>query len=174
MKLDLRNAAIHYHFHTKNDLGRAVVEAEMERIRQYRSQHHLTGEEQLKSLVTVFYRSSRNSRLCLMAALMRDFTTFEPALQLDVQDLCGMIHEWVSSSLADARAKGAVRFQGQPEDRALLVLATISMSLMFELVLGPGMFERMTDLLLLDLGAAWRVKDLPADESQSTFNASFT
>src|ERR1700744_4325779 len=79
----IRNAAIHYYFPKKADLGEAVIDAELDRTAQYRAQHAgMAGEEQLKYFVGTFYRHAIAGNGCLVGSLASDFKTFDNGLQI--------------------------------------------------------------------------------------------
>jgi len=174
--LDIRNAAIHYHFATKSLLGQAVIEEELRRLEDYRNAHSkLGGDMQVRHLVEIFYHNSQRSAVCLMGALTPEFATFDAGMQTMVLRLCIAIREWVGDCLEEARNAGHLRFAGSAKDRAALVVSTLLSSLLLSRVegaltdggwepqaAGAGLFRRMIDQLLEDLGAGWRVGDLPA------------
>jgi len=154
-KLDIRPAAIHYHFPAKTDLGLEVVRQELLRLKGVEC-----GGEQLKRLFATFFRSSRQGQICLMGSLTPDFATFDPAMQEAVREMCGTIAERFARGLAQERQEGRMRFEGTAEDRALLVVSALLSSLLLSRVLGKEVFVRMADQLLRDLGAEWRVADI--------------
>lgn len=167
--LEIRNSAIHYHFPTKSGLGQAVIDRELERLREYRSRFAaMPGDEQLKDLVAVFYRNSQMGYICLMGSLLPDFETFEGGMQEKVSEMCDTILGWVTDSLEKARKKGRIRFDGAAGDRAALFISTLLSSLLLSRVQGPAVFRRMVDRLLEDLGAGWRTGDLPQAKLPAT------
>lgn len=164
--LDIRKAAIHYHFPGKSLLGQAVIEEELRRLEDYRHANAKErGDLQLQHLVGIFYHNSQRNAVCLMGALTPEFATFDAEMQTMVQRLCTAIREWVGDSLEEARKAGQLRFAGSARDRAALVVSTLLSSLLLSRVEGAGLFRRMVDQLLEDLGAGWRVGDLPAKEA---------
>jgi len=173
--MEIRNAAIHYYFPTKSELGKAVIESELERIRHYQWRTSgNSGEEQVRFLVTVFYRNSQLNNICLMGSLLPDFATFEPDLQNAVNRMCDTILEWMMASLDKARKEGKVRFEGEPADRAALVVSTLLAALLLVRARGQSIFFHMVDRLLADLGVDWRVGDLPEVEWPFPESPSFT
>ena len=163
--LDIRNAAIHYYFPTKSLLGKAVIDEELRRLENYRQSHSTTGgDRQLQRLVTVFYHNSQRNAVCLMGALTPEFATFDPEMQEKVRQLCHAIQDWMADCLEEARKAGCLRFSGDAKDRAALVVSTLLSSLLLSRVEGAGLFRRMVDQLLEDIGAGWRVDHLPALE----------
>jgi len=173
--MEIRNAAIHYYFPTKSELGQAVIEKEMERIRQYRWRTAGgQGDEQLRFLVSVFYRNSQLNNICLLGSLLPDFATFEPDMQGSVNRMCETILEWMTGSLDKARVEGTVRFAGEASDRAALVVSTLLSSLLLARASGQALFRQMVDRLLEDLSTGWRIGDLPEVEWPFPESPSFT
>lgn len=159
--MQIRSAAIHYHFHGKNDLGVEVIRQELERVALFRREgRNLSGEDQLKRLFYTFFRQSVENQHCLMGALTPDFATFDEPMQEKIKELCGAILEWVSLCLEGERSAHRMRFNGTADDRALLVISTLLSSLLLGRVMGYEIFKRMADQLLADLGAGWRIDDL--------------
>lgn len=173
--LNIRNAAVHYHFPTKSDLGNAVMDEEMQRLRLYRWKNKgLAGDLQIKHLVETFYCNAQLRTLCLMGALTPEFATFDPGMQTTLQQMCTAIREWVAECLERARAAGRFSFEGAAADRSALVVSTLLSSLLLARVEGETLFQRMLDRLLEDLGASWRIAQLPRVEALSTGYHSFT
>jgi TetR/AcrR family transcriptional repressor of nem operon len=159
--MDIRNSAVHYHFPSKSDLGRAVIAAEQRRVMDYRKSHETAdGEQHLKHLINTFYDRSQQNAVCLMGALTPEFATFDPEMQQAVRQLCLDIQEWVAASLETARSTGALTFNGDAASRAALVISTLLASLLLARVENANLFPAMINQLLEDLGACWRVDDL--------------
>ena len=159
--LAVRNAAIHYYFPSKSDLGEAVIDLELRKVEEYRrDSERLTGEEQLKLLVGIFRRNNKLRMICLMGSLTPDYDTFEVPMRRKVKEMCLAVLDWVAGSLEKARDEGKLQFEGAAGDRALLVISTLLSSLLLSRVLGTNIFERMLDQLLQDMRADWQVKDI--------------
>jgi len=150
--LNIRNAAIHYHFPVKADLGVSVVERELQKIEEGRMQWaHLPGKEELQKVAGTFYGSSRKGRICLNGSLTPDYLTLPPSLQQKVAAMCQASVEWMTGCLEKGRKDGSLQFQGAAEDRALLVISALLSSLLLSRVMGAEIFDRMLNQLLKDL-----------------------
>ncbi|MCF6408062.1 TetR/AcrR family transcriptional regulator [Chitinophaga filiformis] len=152
--LEIKNAAIHYHFPTKTDLGMAVLDLEL--------QHFMAGtakvaaqpeDKQLKFLFDTFGKKHKEGLVCLMGSLSPDYDTLPSPLQEKITDLSGAILKWTSGCLEKGREKGLFRFEGEAYDRALLVITNLLASLLLSRVMGNKVFGRITGQLLRDLGA---------------------
>jgi TetR/AcrR family transcriptional regulator, transcriptional repressor for nem operon len=161
--MDIRKAGIHYYFPAKSDLGNAVIEAEIARIRNQRDlSSHLPGDEQLKKLITIFYHHSKKDEICLNGALTPDYYTFTPSMQERVTRMCADTLDWACHCLERGRSEDRLHFEGAAADKALLLMSTLQSSLLLSRVLGRSVFKKALDQLLQEMQIAWRVADLPS------------
>lgn len=150
--LHIRNAAIHYYFPSKMDLGAAVVDRELEKIAQSREEWStLPAEQQLRKVVENFYGSRRRGWICLNGSLTPDYLTLPEPLQEKVKAMCQAILDWMTECLEMGLKDGTLQFEGAAADRALLVLSALLSSLLLSRVLGKEIFDRMMDQLLTDI-----------------------
>lgn len=150
--LDIKNAAIHYHFPNKADLGIAVIDQEIEKFNTSILQwEKLPPDEQLKKLIGTFQQRSKQGTICLAGSLTPDYDTFSPAMQQKVQEMCKGIFNWVAQCLEKGRAAGKFSFEGDAYDRALLVMSNLMSSLLYSRVLGNNIFGRISKQLSKDL-----------------------
>jgi TetR/AcrR family transcriptional regulator, transcriptional repressor for nem operon len=165
--MDIRNAAIHYHFPSKSDLGEAVLAAEIAKIAtERRDSRDLPGDAQLKKLVTTFYQHCGRGQLCLNGALTPDYYTFTPSMQEGVKRMCADTLDWASHSLEKGRLEDKLHFEGAAADQALLLMSTLLSSLLLSRVLGRSVFDRALDQMLQEMRVTWSVADLPRDHRQ--------
>jgi len=150
--LHIRNAAIHYYFPSKMDLGIAVVDRELEKIAQSQEEWAtLPGHQQLRKVVETFYGSSRKGWICLNGSLTPDYLTLPEPLQKKVKTMCQAVLDWITDCLEKGLKDGTLQFEGAPVDRALLVISALLSSLLLSRVLGKEVFDRMRDQLLEDI-----------------------
>jgi len=150
--LQIKNAAIHYHFPAKTDLGIAVVDQEMERFRERSGKWTAMPEDkQLKQLCETFNKKYKEGLICLMGSLSPDYDTLPETLQEKVTDMSSTFLDWTASCLENGRKKGLFFFDGDPYDRSLLVMSNLLASLLLSRVMGAKVFNRMTSQLMKDL-----------------------
>jgi TetR/AcrR family transcriptional regulator, transcriptional repressor for nem operon len=148
--LHVRNAAIHYYFPSKADLS--VVEREIGKIDISRGEwEELPGNLQLRKVVEQFYGSHRKGWICLNGSLTPDYLTLPVPMQKKVKQMCEAILGWMKDALEKGRKEGTLAFEGEAENRALLVVSSLLSSLLLARVLGKDVFTRMLDQLMKDL-----------------------
>lgn len=150
--LNIRNAAIHYHFPAKADLGISVVDRELEKISHSRAEWiTLPADQQLRKVVEMFYGSRSKGWICLNGSMTPAYLTLPAPLQKRVQAMSQAVLDLMTDCLEKGLGDGSLRFEGTPADRALLVMSSLLSSLLLSRVLGKEIFDRMLDQLLTDL-----------------------
>ncbi|MBO9730898.1 MAG: TetR/AcrR family transcriptional regulator [Chitinophaga sp.] len=150
--LDIKNAAVHYHFPAKCDLGVEVIEQEIEKFREQTGKwKQLPENEQLARLVDVFRQHNSQGNICLMGSLATDFETFAPAMQTKVQEMADGIVTWLTQCLEQGRKNKCIHFKGAAHARALLIMSNLQSSLLLSRVMGPTAFRSIADQLMEDL-----------------------
>lgn len=150
--MEIKNAAIHYHFPAKADLGISVIDHDMEKFRESAEKwKKLPEDKQLAKLVDVFHRHGTNGFICLMGSLAPDFETFTDPMKAKVQEMGNTILNWVTTCLENGREHQRFHFEGEAFDRALLIITNLQSSLILSRVLGPSVFNRVSNRILKDL-----------------------
>jgi AcrR family transcriptional regulator len=150
--LEIKNAAIHYYFPSKGDLGIAVVEQEMEKMALNKLKWAtLPEDKQLQLLFERFSKKNKQGFVCLMGSLSPDFETLPAPMQERVQQMSEDVLRWTASCLENGRNRGLFHFEGEAYNRALLVISDLLASLLLSRVMGKEVFEKMRKQLLNDL-----------------------
>lgn len=150
--LEIKNAAVHYYFPSKTDLGIAVINQEIEKLAINKLYWATFPEnEQLQFFFDVFYQRSKQGYICLMGSLSPDYETLPAAMQEKVQHMSEDVLEWVTLCLENGRKKQLFHFEGDAYNRALLVVSNMISSLLLARVTGKEVFEKMSNQLLKDL-----------------------
>jgi TetR/AcrR family transcriptional regulator, transcriptional repressor for nem operon len=131
-KLEIRNAAVHYHFPAKADLGQALA------LRYRRSfAQALAGIDarvpdaskaikKLELYAGLFQAALEDGlRMCLCGMLASELTTLPEAVQLEVRSFFTEQQFWLTGVLDEGRKAGAFRFAGRPSAKAEEVLASL-------------------------------------------------
>jgi TetR/AcrR family transcriptional repressor of nem operon len=150
--LEIKNAAIHYYFPTKSDLGIAVINQEIGKLainKLYWAT--LPEDEQLQFFFDMFYQRNNQGFICLMGSLSPDYETLTAAMQEKVQHMSNDVLEWITLCLENGRKKQLFHFGGEAYDRALLVITNLQASLLLARVMGKEVFNRISSQLLNDL-----------------------
>ncbi len=150
--LHIKNAAVHYHFPTKTDLGVEVLTAALERLHEQKEAwKNLPEDEQIHNFIEVFCRQPGRGLICIMGSMSPDYDTLPPPVQEQLNKVAAELLEWVAERLESGRMNKLFHFEGDPYDRALLVTTNLQASLLMSRVLGNEVFTRMRAQLIHDL-----------------------
>ena len=150
--LEIKNAAVHYHFPAKMDLGIAVIDREIAGfLSKVKEWNLLPEDKQLQKLFAVFSNHNKQDNICLVASLATDFKTLEAPMQEKVQEMSAHILSWLTTCLENGNKKGIFKFTGPASTRALILITNLQSSLLLARIMGPAVFQQITDQLLEDL-----------------------
>lgn len=154
--LGMKNAAIHYHYPSKTDLGVALVARFRRRFQRSVEHYAATSHdpwdklEAYVDLLTVNYADSE--RLCPTGMLAAEWATLPELVREEARGFMRELYQWCAGVLHEGVAGGHFRFAGSCEDKAALLLATLQGGLQvarFE----PSWLDAIKKQLRLDLGA---------------------
>ncbi len=155
--LGIKNAAIHYHFPSKSDLGLAIIQRARQRFAAWaaaRRTEHMADRDKLDSFFEIYrHYLTRSDSVCLSGALETDFTTLPAAMQEEAQALVSDLLAWLEGFLEEGKARGSFSFPGSPRDQALIVLAVLRGALQMTRVLDRTVFDSAVSQIRRLLGA---------------------
>lgn len=159
--MDIRKAAVHYHFRTKADLGISVIDAELQKvIFLKKSLSYLPADQEFQKLLETFMHASQKGTNCLIGSFVKDYDDLSDDLRKKADDLNDAILDYLATCLEKGRKDGHFDFQGDATDRALLAMSALLSSLLFTKVWGQEAFARIIMQLLKDIGSGINFSDL--------------
>lgn len=127
--LGIKNAAIHYHFPSKDDLGLALIESFIDEVR---ARIATARERQVpvrQQLETYFKRAEIEVEgiwsLCPMGAMASCCETLPGPTQRALTRLTDMVLDWLSGTLEQGRREAVFAFEGDPKTKALQISSAI-------------------------------------------------
>lgn len=153
--LGLRKASIHHHFAKKEALGLAILD----RVEIYlKSQFEQLTHSTLEGWDRLFLlfepgcvRAQSEGKICTLASLLHDFGELPSQMRKRLKELTQLEVDIVKNILEDERAKGTIRFEGNPRDKALAILTTIKGAMHYSRTLGGEVLEMVKRDLKLNL-----------------------
>jgi TetR/AcrR family transcriptional repressor of nem operon len=158
--LGIRNAAVHYHFPTKADLGVAVIQRYRDMLaaawKDFRA-GRTTPQQQFDGYLKIFtHEAVSNRTLCPMGVLTADYFNLpDPMLEAGAK-LKREVLEWLTEILAAGRECEEFRFEGGPEQKALMIMATLQGARQMARMIGNdamlSIITRLREDLVIDAG----------------------
>lgn len=156
--LQVTKASLHYHFPSKAELGRRLMERYTENFIAALAgldAARPTAREQLRGYVSIYSDVLANNRMCLCGMLAAEYATLPKSMKSEVTRFFDANETWLAGVLE--RGSRTERFQiaGSPADAARGVIAALEGAMMLARVYGePERFERAARSLLADVTGA--------------------
>jgi len=153
-ELGIRNAAIHYYFPSKENLGTSIVKTNIQRFQEMiDNMKSLNFDEwhQLETFMKIYIKSNREHKLCIMGSLGPDFITLNESTKTELRKMTEHILQWLAELLGTGRIKGIFAYKGEPKERALLILSNMIAGLQLSRILDRNDFKTIHQSVLDDL-----------------------
>jgi TetR/AcrR family transcriptional repressor of nem operon len=131
--LRVTKASLHYHFPTKADLGRYLVQryeaAFLEALAKI-DDAYPRARDKLKRYAQIYAEVLRADRMCLCGMLASDYATLPKAMRDEVRHFFDENERWLARVLAEGRKAGQLDFKGAPVDMARMIVASLEGAMM--------------------------------------------
>jgi TetR/AcrR family transcriptional repressor of nem operon len=156
-KLGVTKASLHYHFPTKAELGRALIEryrtvfgAALEAI----DQSDVTPREKLQQYVGLYDSVLSDERMCLCGMLAAEYATLPRPMQEGLRLFFSANERWLTAVLKDGLRTGTFLFGEPANERARFLIGALEGAMLVARSYGnPRRFRVAAAYLLADLAA---------------------
>ena len=125
-ELGVKNAAIHYYFPTKANLGTSVIRTNIQRFEEMVDNMHSRGFDEIQQLDTfikIYIKSHREQKICLVGALSSDYNTLNEITRRELKKMIDLILQWLTNILTTGKEKGLFAFEESPQDKAAIIFS---------------------------------------------------
>jgi TetR/AcrR family transcriptional repressor of nem operon len=156
--LHVTKASLHYHFPTKAELGRRLIEryhegfsAALQRI----DIQTADPRQKLQRYVQIYADVLRRNRMCLCGMLAADYTTLPKPMKDRVRRFFEANEDWLVDLLEEGRQTKMLRVNGSSRDAARALVGALEGAMLIARSFGDvAHFHSASGRLLADLGAA--------------------
>jgi TetR/AcrR family transcriptional repressor of nem operon len=127
-ELGVTNAALHYHFSTKADLGEALISRYTTRFLEALNEIDETmvdPSSKITAYIDLYDRVLSRNRMCLCGMLAAEYETLSANMQAAVADFFKKNETWLASVLRFGRDDGTLSFVGSPLDEARSIVSAL-------------------------------------------------
>ena len=157
-ELGVTKASLHYHFPSKAELGRALIEryhvlfgAALEAIDQGTKEPH----KKLKQYVALYDSVLSNERMCLCGMLAAEYATLPAPMQVGLTSFFDANERWLTAVLEDGLRARAFQFGEPANERARVLLGALEGALLVaRSYRNPRRFQVSAACMLADLGTS--------------------
>ncbi|OJJ14401.1 hypothetical protein BKI52_42210 [marine bacterium AO1-C] len=147
-ELNIKNAAIHYHFPAKSDLGIAVIEKNQTNFADQTSGWiTLSPAQKLEAFIQIYATSKKNNCVCFVGALGASYDSLPEDMQKSLQNATGEIKQWVEGFLQEGLKDEVFSFKCTTTEMADLVITTLAASLILDKINTRNVFGSVRNAL---------------------------
>jgi TetR/AcrR family transcriptional regulator, transcriptional repressor for nem operon len=131
--LRVTKASLHYHFPSKADLGRQLIERyETTFLGALRAIEAGSSEprEQLRRYAKIYADVLRDGRMCLCGMLASDYATLPKPMKEEVRHFFDVNEQWLVAVLERGRKAGTLAFKGPALDLARVLVGSLEGAMM--------------------------------------------
>lgn len=156
-ELGIKNAAVHYHFPSKADLGTAIIIQFRQQFQSWTAhleqKYPLQVEKLLEGYIAVPRSFIQNKKLvCPLGVLESDFNILPETMQRETRGLNRDMRKWFTMVLRLGREQQVFTFNGPAEDKALVISAALQGASLMAGAESLELFETAVTQIKRDLG----------------------
>jgi TetR/AcrR family transcriptional regulator, transcriptional repressor for nem operon len=159
-ELGITKASLHYHFPSKAELGRAIIDrysTTFQAALDHLEHSGATATAQLERYVAIYGDVLRGGRICLCGMLAAEYTTLPAGMQEAIRGFFDTNERWLSRLLESGRAAHTIDFDGTTQDAARNITAALEGAMLLARPYGDGArFAAAADRLLRQFSPAQR------------------
>ena len=137
-ELGIKNAAIHYYFPSKENLGTSIVRTNIQRFEEMienMHSHEFDEWKQLETFIKIYIKSHREQKLCIVGSLGPDFYTLSKSTRKELKRITRLILQWLTGILTTGKEKKLFAFNEEPRLKALFIFTCLVASLQLARIL---------------------------------------
>ena len=131
--LDVTKASLHYHFPSKAQLGKRLIERYEETFLAALKAIDATGvnaREKLKRYVRIYAAVLHDNRMCLCGMLASDYSTLPNSMKDEVRHFFDVNEQWLAALLEQGRKAGTLEFKGSARELAGSIVGSLEGAMM--------------------------------------------
>lgn len=153
-ELKIKNAAVHYHFKSKEDLGIEIIKNTFHLFQLLKEElkNDDFGElQKLNAFLDIYSKAKNEEKVCLVGALAPAYYTLPESMQKELNKMAHDILNFVADLLEKGREKHVFFFTISAQTKALLIITNMIASLQINRLLGKNGFDEIRDAVVREL-----------------------
>lgn len=153
--LGIKNAAIHYHFPTKADLGVAIIDYFRDVLHKFSDQFMQEGGDAVSQLEG-YLNYTRNfhtecAKVCPIVMAAADYEVLPDEVRAQAKLLTEETLAWLTRVLEVGRDQGSFHFDADPGARAIVLASSIGGALQLSRLKGMEVIDKVINQIRHDL-----------------------
>ncbi len=161
-ELSVTKASLHYHFPSKADLGRALIDRYSVRFAESLDLIYATARgpgDALRSYAGLYADVMAEHRMCLCGMLAAEYETLPEPMRDAIVRFFAVNEEWLAKILGRGRREGSLAFSGTPREAARGILGGLEGAMLVARARGADDgFRASADRLVRSLAGVTRYR----------------
>jgi TetR/AcrR family transcriptional repressor of nem operon len=131
--LEVTKASLHYHFPSKADLGKRLIERYEQSFLAALASIDGAGKgarDKLRRYARIYADVLRDNRMCLCGMLVSDYATLPKPMKEEVKHFFDENERWLAALLEGGRKAGELQFKGSAVELARLIVGSLEGAMM--------------------------------------------
>ncbi|MGA2294995.1 MAG: TetR/AcrR family transcriptional regulator [Acidimicrobiales bacterium] len=127
-ELQITKAALHYHFASKAELGKALIERYSTRFAEALvdvEAQYTEAPLRLRGFAGLYIDVLKERRMCLCGMMAAEYETLPPSMQSAVVRYIRENQSWLSDVLKRGKEQGSLAFEGSPDEVASMIFGAL-------------------------------------------------
>lgn len=153
-ELGIKNAAVHYYFPSKENLGTSIVKTNIQRFEEMVDNmvnRKFNEWQQLETFIKIYVKSYREHKKCLVGSLSPDYNTLNETTKVELKKMIEMILKWLTELLDRGRNNEVFAFKDAPDSKALIIFSSLVASLQLTGIMEKIDYKCLQQSILDDL-----------------------
>ncbi len=150
--LNIKNAAIHYYFPAKHDLGKAIINRTRLRFAQHLSEWKTASPtRQLEQFIDTYVKSYKKGLICFLGSLGPAYNTLPEPMQSELKTASLELRTWIRIILKAGLADGSFTFNEKVEDKSDAIITSLLASLILSRIMEENILESIKSVIFTSL-----------------------
>jgi TetR/AcrR family transcriptional repressor of nem operon len=153
-ELGIKNAAVHYYFPTKENLGTSIVKTNILRFEEMINNMHsreFDEWQQLDTFIKIYIKSHREQKLCIVGSLGPAFNTLSETTKTELVKMTEIILSWLTKILTTGKKNKVFVFNDEPRNRAALIFSSLVASLQLSRIMDKLEYKSVCQAIIENL-----------------------
>jgi len=153
-ELGIKNAAVHYYFPSKENLGTSIVKTNYQRFEETISNmqsRKFDEKQQLDTFIKIYIKSHREKKLCIIGSLGPDFNTLSDSTKRELNKMTELILNWLTEILKSGKEKKVFAFKDDPRNKAVLIFSALVASLQISRIMDDFDYKNVCQSIIESL-----------------------
>jgi AcrR family transcriptional regulator len=153
-ELNIKNAAVHYHFRGKEDLLMALVDNYIENYQAIAKQlqnSKMGAIGKLNKFIEPYTSLCQTESICIIGSIASDYNTLPESVKEKITFLIELVMGMVEQTLSDGKKKGELHFKESARTQALLIMTNLAAGVQLARISGKKDYDSIRKALIRQL-----------------------